>query len=246
MKKMFAYLSALIFLLACWQGSSVLLDKAFLPDVGATIVSFGENWLNGALPQALMISLRRIFWGIFWAVILAVPFGLALGRIEKLDSFCAPLIYVLYPLPKVVFLPIIVVFLGLGDAPKILLIALVVFFQILVVSRDAAKNIPAEYDEVMQVLHANAWERIKHVIVPYCLSDILTSLRITLGTGIAILFFAETFASVNGLGYFILNGMESRNYPQMYAGIIALALLGLGMYVLVDIAEKYCCRWKKY
>ena len=110
------------------------------------------------------------------------------------------------------------VFLGLGDAPKILLIALVVFFQILVVSRDAAKNIPAEYDEVMQVLHANAWERIKHVIVPYCLSDILTSLRITLGTGIAILFFAETFASVNGLGYFILNGMESRNYPQMYAG----------------------------
>ena len=132
MKKMFAYLSALIFLLACWQGSSVLLDKAFLPDVGATIVSFGENWLNGALPQALMISLRRIFWGIFWAVILAVPFGLALGRIEKLDSFCAPLIYVLYPLPKVVFLPIIVVFLGLGDAPKILLIALVVFFQILV------------------------------------------------------------------------------------------------------------------
>ena len=204
MKKMFAYLSALIFLLACWQGSSVLLDKAFLPDVGATIVSFGENWLNGALPQALMISLRRIFWGIFWAVILAVPFGLALGRIEKLDSFCAPLIYVLYPLPKVVFLPIIVVFLGLGDAPKILL------------------------------------------IVPYCLSDILTSLRITLGTGIAILFFAETFASVNGLGYFILNGMESRNYPQMYAGIIALALLGLGMYVLVDIAEKYCCRWKKY
>lgn len=77
MKKMFAYLSALFFLLACWQGSSVLLDKAFLPDVGATIVSFGENWLNGALPQALMISLRRIFWGIFWAVILAVPFGLA-------------------------------------------------------------------------------------------------------------------------------------------------------------------------
>ena len=92
MKKMFAYLSALIFLLACWQGSSVLLDKAFLPDVGATIVSFGENWLNGALPQALMISLRRIFWGIF----LGSDFGGAVWSGIRADRKTGQLLHAAY------------------------------------------------------------------------------------------------------------------------------------------------------
>ena len=246
MKRIIYAAAALGFLLLMWQMSSILLDKSFLPSVPQTLAAFKMSWLNGALPEAIIISTRRIFWGIFWAVLTAVPLGLAMGRIKWLDRICAPLVYVLYPLPKVVFLPIIVVFMGLGDAPKILLISLVVFFQILVVSRDAAKNIPNEYAEIMQIMHAGNWARIRHLILPYCLSDILTSLRITLGTGIAVLFFAETFASVNGLGYFILNGMECRNYPQMYAGIVAMALLGLLFYLLIDLAEKYFCRWKKY
>lgn len=247
MKKSIMYMFlATVFLLGSWQIGSMCLDKAFLPSVSETAFSFKASWIDGSLPQALLISTRRVFLGIFFAVLVAVPLGLAMGRIEGLDKFCAPLVYVLYPLPKVVFLPIIVVIMGLGDAPKVLLIALVVFFQILVVSRDAAKNIPKEYLEIMQVMHAGKWERIWHLIIPFCLSDILTSLRITLGTSIAILFFAETFASVNGLGYFILNGMESRNYPKMYAGIVALAILGLVLYMLVDLAEKKLCRWQKY
>ena len=74
--------------------------------------------------------------------------------------------------------------------------------------------------------------------------QILTSLRITLGTAIAILFFAETFASFDGLGYFILDGMETREYPAMYAGIIGLALLGLVLYWIVDLLEHVLCKWK--
>ena len=246
MKKAASALAAIGFILLFWQLSSIFLDKAFLPTVPQTMASFKANWLNGNLPQALLISMRRILWGIFWAVAAAVPLGLLMGCHERLDRLLAPAVYVLYPLPKVVFLPIIVVFWGIGDAPKIFLIALVVFFQVLVVSRDAAKNIPQEYTEIMRLMHAGRLAKIRHVIIPFCLSDILTSLRITLGTGIAVLFFAETFASVNGLGYFILNGMESRNYPQMYAGVVVMALMGLGFYMLIDLAEKYFCRWKKY
>jgi len=237
---------AFAIILLLWQIGSVCLNKAFLPTPMETIKAFFEQLGNSNLLRHGIISTKRILGGIFWAIILAVPLGLAMGRIKVLDGIFAPMMYLLYPLPKVVFLPIIVIVLGLGNEPKIFLIALVVFFQILVVSRDAAKNIPVEYLETMRIMHATNWQKIRHLILPYCMGDILTSLRITLGTSIAILFFAETFASVDGLGYFILNGMESRNYPKMYAGILALALLGLVLYAIVDMAEKYFCRWKKY
>ena len=245
-RTIFNAILAVVLLLGLWQISSICLNKAFLPTVGQTLEVMIEQWQNGNLLKHTIISSRRILLGLFWAIILSIPLGLAMGRIKILDEIISPLIYLLYPLPKVVFLPIIVVIMGLGDAPKIFLIALVVFFQILVVSRDAAKNIPLEYLENMHSMHASAVQRVWHLIIPFCLSDILTALRITLGTSIAILFFAETFASVDGLGYFILNGMESRNYPQMYAGICTMALLGLIIYALVDGAEKVFCRWKKY
>lgn len=247
MKRTFLHAgAAFAVLILLWQAGSMALDKAFLPTPGQTLAALAAQWQNGQLMKQSLISAQRIFWGIFWAVLLAVPLGLAMGRFRFLDEILSPVMYLLYPLPKVVFLPIIVVIMGLGNGPKVFLIALVVFFQLLVVSRDAAKNIPAEYLDTMATLHTNAAQRLVHLIIPYCLSDILTALRITLGTGIAILFFAETFASVDGLGYFILNGMERRDYPQMYAGICTLAILGLGLYALVDIAEKYFCRWKKY
>ena len=247
MKRIFfnAFLATALLLLL-WQVSSICLNKAFLPSVGQTFEVMVSEWQKGSLLNQTLISTKRILSGLFWAIVLSIPLGLAMGRIKILDEIISPLIYLLYPLPKVVFLPIIVVIMGLGDAPKIFLIALVVFFQILVSSRDAAKNIPGEYLENMRSMHANLGQRLRHLILPYCLSDILTALRITLGTSIAILFFAETFASVDGLGYFILNGMESRNYPKMYAGICAMAILGLILYAVIDAAERFFCRWKKY
>ena len=191
-----------------------------------------------------LISTFRILSSIFLAMVLAVPLGLAMGRIQWLGRLLNPIVYLLYPLPKVVFLPVIVVLMGLGNWPKIFLIALVVFFQIVVVTRDAASSIPKASLQSMRSLNATPWQTFCHLILPSCLPQILTSLRITLGTAIAILFFAETFASFDGLGYFILDGMETREYPAMYAGIIGLALLGLILYWIVDLLESRLCKWK--
>ena len=115
----------------------------------------------------------------------------------------------------------------------------------MVVTRDAASSIPQASLQSMRALHATPWQTVWHLILPSCLPQILTSLRITLGTAIAILFFAETFASFDGLGYFILDGMETRDYPAMYAGIIGLACLGLVLYWLVDLLEHRLCRWQQ-
>ncbi len=233
-----------VLVLLLWQAGSMALDKPFLPTPGASFAAFFEFLLNGDMGEHFLISTFRILTSIILAMVLAVPLGLAMGRVEWLGRLLNPIVYLLYPLPKVVFLPIIVVLMGLGNWPKIFLIALVVFFQIVVVTRDAASSIPKASLQSMRSLNATPWQTFCHLILPSCLPQILTSLRITLGTAIAILFFAETFASFDGLGYFILDGMETREYPAMYAGIIGLALLGLVLYWFVDLLETVLCKWK--
>ncbi|MBQ3120043.1 MAG: ABC transporter permease [Peptococcaceae bacterium] len=228
-----------------WQIGSMLLNKPFLPTPSASFAAFFAFLLNGEMGQHFLISTFRIIASILLAMALAIPLGLAMGRVTWLGKLLNPIVYLLYPLPKVVFLPIIVVLMGLGNWPKIFLIALVVFFQIVVVTRDAASSIPKASIQSMRSLNASGWQMFRHLILPACLPQILTSLRITLGTAIAILFFAETFASFDGLGYFILDGMERREYPAMYAGIIGLAILGLGLYLIVDVLEQKLCRWQK-
>lgn len=239
-------LFAFLVILLLWQIGSMLVNKGFLPSPVSACASFADNIANGMLLKHGWISLYRILVSLVIALVLALPLGFCMGRFAKADGILSPMLYLLYPLPKVVFLPIIVVFMGLGDGPKIFLIALVVFFQILVVVRDGVKSVPKEHIEAMKAMNTTGLQKIVHLYWPYCLPKILTALRITLGTAIAILFFAETFASFDGLGYFILNGMESRDYAQMYAGIIAMALLGLILYALIDLAEKVFCKWQQY
>ena len=228
-----------------WQLGSMALQKPFLPGPAESFAAFVQFLFQGDMGRHFLISAFRILSSIGLAMILAIPLGLAMGRIPWLGRLLNPLVYLLYPLPKVVFLPVIVVLMGLGNWPKIFLITLVVFFQIVVVTRDAASGIPQASLQSMRSLNATPWQTFCHLILPSCLPQILTSLRITLGTAIAILFFAETFASFDGLGYFILDGMERRAYPAMYAGIIGLALLGLMLYLLVDLLENRLCRWKQ-
>lgn len=245
-KKILSFGIATATLLIAWHLCSIMIDRPFLPTPYDSVSALVTLFIEGKITVHVIASAYRVTLSLIIATVLAVPLGLCLGRIPAADRFFAPFLYILYPIPKVVFLPIIVVMLGLGDTPKIVLITLVVFFQILMVSRDAAKSIPQASIDSMRSLSASKLQIYCHLIFPYCLPQILTSLRITVGTAISILFFAETFASVSGIGYFILDCMTRRAYNMMYGAIICMGLLGLVAYLIVDVAEQVFCRWKKF
>ncbi len=157
----------------------------------------------------------------------------------------SPIVYVLYPIPKIVFLPIILLFLGIGDMPKIFIIFLILFFQILVLVRDSARNIESRTLLSVRSLGAGRRALFRYVYLPASLPAILTALRQSVGTAVAVLYIAELFATQRGLGYYIyLSGNTLFNYPAMYAGVVAMSLLGLGMYFTVDWLEKYLCPWQ--
>jgi len=236
-------IAALAGLLVLWHIGSVLLDRAFLPRPADAVWTFFRLLVGGNLTNHILLSAYRIFGGILSALAFALPTGLAMGRIKKFDRVLFPFISLLNPIPKVVFLPIIIVLLGLGDPPKIFLIAIVVYFQLATVIRDSAKSLPDQYSQIMRSMNANRLQTLRHLVFPYCLPGIFTSLRSTLGMSVAVLFIAETFASFEGLGYYISNRMDVRQFSEMYAGIIALSLFGWALYVLLEFLEKRFCSW---
>ncbi len=189
------------------------------------------------------VSGYRILLSLSWALITAVPFGLYLGRRKRIDELVSPMIYLIYPIPKIVFLPLILILFGLGDLSKIFIIFIIVFFQILVTTRDASKGIDEE--QILSVLSLGARPKqiFLHTIFPACLPKILTSLRVSIGTSIAVLFFVESFATENGLGFFILDAWSMLDYLSMYTGIMGMGVLGVILYEGVDRVERKYCRW---
>lgn len=236
---------AALVLLICWELTSILLNSMALPRPEQVFREVGGQLIGGNIIDDLGISAFRALCGIFLALITAVPLGLAIGSEEVLGKTMSPFIYLLYPVPHVVLLPLIIILFGIGNFSKIFLIALIVFFQILVTTRDAAKNIHRNYFLSMQTLGASRLQIYRHVILPASLPKILTALRISVGTAVAILFFVESFATTKGLGYIIMDSWGRADYVTLYTGISYMGLLGFSLYLLLDVLEKYLCRWAR-
>ena len=238
-------LVAFVIIGALWHVASLALNKPLLPTPGAVVVEWWGLMKNGVLMPHIAASLYRMGAGLGLAMVTAVPLGMAAGRSRRWDGVVSPFLYIFYSIPKVVFLPVIMVVMGIGDVPKIFIIAITVFFQIAIMVRDAAKAIPAEQVMTMRSLCGTKWQDFRHLLWPACLPGILTALRMSLGIAMALLFITETFAAFSGLGYFIMNRMEVRNYGEMYAAILTLAFIGIILYSLLDVAERKLCPWKK-
>jgi NitT/TauT family transport system permease protein len=229
--------------LLVWQLVSLLIDRPVLPGPWQVLRAFAAE-MPQDLGRHMLVSGGRIVSSILLAVALAVPAGLALGLSPAADRLAKPLIYLLYPIPKIVFLPVILLLLGIGNASKVLIIAMVLFFQVLVVVRDEAAGLRPELIASVRSLGAGRRAIFRYVYLPACLPAVLTALRVSIGTAIAVLFFAESFATTSGLGYYIIVETWGRlAYPEMYAGVVAMSLLGLLLYIAVDRLQRRLCPW---
>ncbi|HSJ90097.1 MAG TPA: ABC transporter permease [Anaerolineales bacterium] len=243
MKRRDAFLAA-IGLLLVWQIVAMLVNMPILPAPLEVFTVFIEELQHGLLNH-FIFSLWRVFAGMALSVLVAAPVGLAIGGSKTLDRFFSPLIYLLYPIPKVVFVPVVILFLGIGDVAKITIMFLILFFQIVVLVRDQAAGLAPQLIQSLNSLGAGRRALLRFVYLPASLPAILTALRQSIGTAVAVLYITELSATKYGLGYYIYyNGSTLLDYPAMYAGVMAMSLLGLGMYFSVDWLERRLCKWK--
>lgn len=227
-----------------WQITAMIVSMPILPTPLTVLAVFFKELQKGLLTH-FAVSLWRVTAGMLLSVLVAAPAGLAIGGSKSLNRLLSPIIYLLYPIPKVVFVPIIILFLGIGDTSKIIIMFLILFFQIVVLVRDQASGIAPQLLQSLQSLGAGRRALFRFVYLPASLPAILTALRQSIGTAVAVLYITELSATKYGLGYYIYyKGSTLLDYPSMYAGVIAMSLLGLGMYFTVDWLERKWCKWK--
>lgn len=237
-------LLAILALIVFWQLFAMAINRPILPSPIEVAKVFIQE-LQKELIDHFLASLWRVLASTALAILIAAPLGLILGQSKRLNTFISPVIYLVYPIPKVVLVPIILLMLGVGDLPKIAIIFLILFFQILVLVRDQAAGLRPELIQSVRSIGAGRRALFRFVYIPASLPAVLTALRQSIGTAVAVLYIAELFATQKGLGYYIyLNGSTLFNYPAMYAGIVAMSLLGLGLYFSVDWLERRFCPWQ--
>jgi NitT/TauT family transport system permease protein len=239
-----AAIIGLLMFFAIWQVLAWIIHRPIMPSPLQVLPIFGVS-LFGNLGIHFLASTGRVLAAIGVAVVTAVPIGLGLGQLPKVNRIFAPLIAIVYPIPKIVFLPVIYVLMGITDISKIFLIAIIIFFQILVVVRDEAANLHPELILSVRSLGAGRRALFRYVYFPASLPAVLTALRVSVGTAIAVLFIAEQSLTTYGLGYYIVvETYQVLRYPEMYAGILAMSLLGLVLYFVIYNLELKVNRYR--
>ena len=231
-------------LAAAWWACSRVVPSGFVPGPLPVLARFVQL-LPGELALHAAASLGRVMAALALTLLTAVPAGTAIGRNRSADRALAPLIYILYPVPKIALLPVLMLLFGLGDPAKVLVVYLVLFFQVLVTARDAAREVPSQFLLSLASLGGTRSQAARYVLLPYLVPALLSSLRVGIGTALAVLFFSETFGTRVGLGWFVMESWMRISYVDMFAGILCLGLVGLVLFLGVDAIYRRACRWQR-
>lgn len=237
------YLAASALLLLFWALGSAALGEMLLPDPWATIRAFAESLSDPAFLGHCAASGLRLIGGLALALAVGFPFGLWFGHSDRADWLGAPLAFITYPLPKIVLLPVFFTIVGIGDASRVLLIALTTGYQILVIVRAEARALSDASERALRSMGASTFEILRHVWLPAALPSLFTGLKVASGTAVAVLFLAESFATDSGLGWLIMDAWGMGDILRMFVGILGMSLMGVLLYAAVSAAEALCCRW---
>lgn len=183
------------------------------------------------------VSLKRLGLGLFWATLIGASLGYVMGKMKWANKILSPLVYFTYPIPKTALLPILMILGGLGDTSKMILIVLITVFPMMIAVRDSMLQVDPGLEHVLISLGANPLQKMWHVTLPAIFPQIMTQLRLSIGTSLSVLFFAENYGTQLGLGYYVQDYWARMNYPYMYGGILMLALLGCSLFILLDLVE---------
>lgn len=242
-KRLNGFLQGFLMLNLLWYILAVIVDMRVLPK--PTEIYLNLDKLYGSeLGIHVLASLSRVAAGLGFSLVIGIPLGMLMAYSKLWNRILNPLVYFTYPVPKTALLPVVMLLFGLGNTSKIFLIVLIIVFQVIVSSRDAITNISPEIYNPIRSLGASKRQILMYITFPAILPELLTNLRLGIGTALSILFFTEGYGTHYGIGYYILDAWTRIDYLSMYTGIIVMSLLGFALFILVDLLEEALCKWR--
>lgn len=235
--------------LACWYWatSTRQLPTLFLPSMGAVAKVAGSLWTQGyagtTLPIDILTSLGRLGLGFCGAVIIGVPVGLAIGLDHRAHQIVDPWIQFYYPLPPLSYLGLMILWFGVGETSKVLLLMLSVLPPIVIAAGSAARSVRLDRVQGAQSLGLSRAALFQHVILPSCLPGIVTGCRIAIGVGYTTLIAAEMINSDSGLGAMIMIASNHLATAIAVVGILVMGLTGLLIDTLIRLIQGWLVPW---
>jgi NitT/TauT family transport system permease protein len=204
------------------------------------------GWLvSGELPHDALATVSRVLTGFLIGAGLALPLGLLMGALDRVYRLFNPLIQLLRPIPPIAYIPLAILWFGLGNPPAFFLIALGAFFPVLMNTISGVRQVDAIYIRAARNLGATGTTMFVRVILPAATPHILTGIRVGIGVAFICVIVAEMIAVNNGLGFRILEAREFFWSDKIIAGMITIGLLGLGIDTGMDRLNSYLLRWHR-
>jgi NitT/TauT family transport system permease protein len=221
----------------------------YLLPLQARDVAGGQSWLGWALSGELIHdslgSLYRVVVGFVIGGGLALPIGLSMGASTRVYAWLNPLVQLLRPIPPIAYIPLSILWFGLGNPPAVFLIALGAFFPVLMNTIAGVRQVDGIYLRAARNLGASGSTMFLRVILPAAVPYILSGVRIGIGTAFIVVIVSEMIAVNNGLGFRILEAREYFWSDKIIAGMITIGMIGLAIDVIMNRLNNYLLRWHR-
>ena len=236
---------ALAAMLLLWEliARLELVHPIFFPPMSRIVETFGEMLLSGEIPRQVLVSLRRAAIGYVLAAGVFIPLGIAMGLYRPIQRGLEPIVELLRPIPPPAMVPVAILFFGLDDAMKIFVIFISCAWPILLNTIDGVKGVDRVLLNTASTFNCSQWKTISAIIVPAASPQIMTGLRISLAVTLILVVFSEMVGSADGIGYVILTAQRSFRVPEMYAGMLALGMVGYGLNALFLVCSSRIMAW---
>ena len=235
-----------LLLLAAWQlgATAGWIDARFFPAPTAIFAAAWSMAASGELWHHVATSSGRIVVGFLMGAVPGIVLGMAMGMNRYCRAVCQPLINAVYPIPKIAVLPLILLVLGLGEASKYAVIAVGVFFQVVITTTAGISAIEKIYFDVASSFGAGRLKTITSVLLPGSLPVIFAGVRLGIGVALLLVVAAEMVAAKSGLGFLIWQSWQMFSVENMYVGLLMIALLGVLFFQAIALLEGRLLRWK--
>jgi NitT/TauT family transport system permease protein len=226
-----------------WLSRTGRISPLFFPAPSKILMTLFQMIANGKIFPHLAATLTRLVIGFLIGALSGLILGLGMGWSQRLRSVVDPLIAAVHPIPKIAIFPLIMIIFGIGEASKIVAIAIAAFFPMLINCMAGVRQLNPVFFEVTQNYGASDWKTFSRVIVPGSLPSILTGMRLAVNMAMVIAVAVELLAAKEGLGVIIWFSWQTLRIEELYASLIVIGLLGVGINLLLQYLSRRLVPW---
>ena len=239
------YIGFVVIIILVWiyMGRTGSLNEVIMPSLSRVLTTFAGMVKDGSLWENIVISMSRVLKGYFVAAALGIVLGILIGLFSHLNRLTGLIIQIIKPIPPIAWIPLVILWFGIGESGKVFLIFLGGFFTILVNVTDGIRQTDVKLIEVSKVMETPFLKYVFRLVIPGAAPNIFTGLRVGLSSSWMCVVAAELVSSTTGLGYLIMNARQFGRTDIVIIGMLIIGILGKIMDSILKLIEKHVIKW---